>query len=72
MKIVTYSEARQHLSELLVQAQTEEIEIRRRDGSAFTLRAKRRQSKSPFDVPGVRTTVTTRDILEEIRISRER
>ncbi len=71
MKVFTYSEARQNLSKLLVLAQREEIEIRRKDGSTFSLRAKSRKSKSPFDVPGVSTNVTTSNILDAVRESRE-
>lgn len=72
MKVFTYSEARQNLSKLLVLAQREEVEIRRKDGSTFSLRAKRRESKSPFDVPGVNTGATTSNILDAVRESRER
>ena len=72
MKAFTYSEARQNLSKLLVLAQKEEIEIRRRDGSVFSLRAKRGTPKSPFDVPGVSTEATTDDVIEAVRESRER
>ncbi len=72
MKVFTYSEARQNLSKLLVLAQREEVEIRRKDGSTFSLRAKRTESKSPFDVPGVSTSVTTSNILDAVRESRER
>ena len=72
MKVFTYSEARQNLSKLLVLAQNEEIEIRRKDGSVFSLRSKRSESQSPFDVPGVNTAASTSDILEAIRESRAR
>jgi hypothetical protein len=72
VKVFTYSEARQNLAKLLVLAQSEEVEIRRKDGSVFSLRAKRRESKSPFDVPGVSTATTTSDILDAIRESRAR
>ena len=72
MKVFTYSEARQNLSKVLVLAQREEVEIRRKDGSTFSLRAKRRESRSPFDVPGVSTSVTTSNILDAVRESRER
>jgi hypothetical protein len=40
MKVFTYSEARQNLAKLLVLAQEEEIEIRRRDGAVFVLDVK--------------------------------
>lgn len=72
MKVFTYSEARQNLSRLLVLAQNEEVEIRRKDGSVFLLRSKRSEFKSPFDVPGVKTTATTSDILDAVRESRDR
>jgi hypothetical protein len=72
MKVFTYSEARQNLAKLLALAQKEEIEIRRKDGSVFSLRAKGRKGGSPFDVPGVKTAATTADILEAVRESRER
>ena len=65
MKVFSYSEARQNLSKLLVLAQREDVEIRTKDGSTFSLRAKRKESKSPFDVPGVSTSVTTPDIHED-------
>ncbi len=72
MKVFTYSEARQNLARLLKLAQEEEVEIRRRDGSVFSLKAKVRKHASPFDVPGVRTAATTEDVLEAVRESRER
>ncbi len=72
MKTFTYSEARQNLARLLILAQKEEVEIRRQDGSVFSLKAKKSATKSPFDVPGVNTRATTADILDAIRTSRER
>ena len=72
MKVFTYSEARQNLAQLLSLAQTEEVEIRRRDGSVFVLRAKPQSPVSPFDVRGVRTKATTADVVEAVRHSRER
>jgi len=71
MKVFTYSEARQNLSKLLDIAQEEEVEIRRRDGAVFSIKTKKSEIKSPFDIPGVETKVTTQDILDAIRESRE-
>ena len=71
MKVFTYSEARQNLSKLLILAQDEEVEIKRQDGSRFSLRAKRTEPGSPFDVPGVDCEVTTSDLLDAVRESRE-
>ena len=72
MKIFTYSEARRNLARLLVFAQTEEVEIRRRDGSVFSVKAKERANRSPFDVPGIDTRATTADILDAVGAVRER
>jgi len=70
MKVFTYSEARQHLAKILTLAQKEEVEIRRKDGTVFSLRSKKRNASSPFDVPGIKTEATTQDILDAIRESR--
>jgi len=70
MKVFTYSEARQNLSKLLKLAQKEEIEIRRRDGAVFSLISKKKKAASPFDIPGIETKATTRNILDAIRDSR--
>lgn len=72
MRVFTYSEARQNLAKLLALAQTEEIEIRRKDGSTFSLRSKTEQSKSPFDVPSIQTNATSSDVLDAVRESRAR
>ncbi len=58
MKVFTYSEARQNLSKLLNIAQKEEVEIRRRDGSVFSLISKKEKMKSPFDLRGIKTKAT--------------
>ncbi len=70
MKVFTYSEARQNLSKILNIAQNEEVEIRRRDGSVFSLVSKRKRTESPFDVPGIKTRASTRDILDAVKESR--
>ena len=72
MKAFTYSEARQNFARLLILAQKEEVEIRRRDGSVFSLKVKKNVPRSPFDVPGVKTRATTADILDAIGESRKR
>ncbi len=71
MKVYTYSEARQRLSDVLNIAKTEEVVIKRRGGEIFSI-IFRKSTKSPFDVPGIRTKATTKDILESVRESRER
>jgi len=71
MKVYTYSEARQRLSDLLNIARKEEVIIKRRGGETFSIIC-RKDKKSPFDVPGIKTKATTKDILEAVRESRER
>ena len=70
MKVFTYSEARQNLAKLLVIALKEEVEIRRRDGTTFSLISKKKKASSPFDIPGIKTKATTQDILNAVRDSR--
>ncbi len=69
MKVYTYSQARQNLAEVLNQSKDEAVLIRRRGGDLFTVMPKPRAG-SPFDVPGVKTSVTTTDILTAVRESR--
>jgi hypothetical protein len=71
MKVYSYSEARQGLAEILNIARKEEVIIKRRGGEAFSITL-RRTDKSPFDVPGIKTKATTKDILEAIQESRNR
>ncbi|HHD82473.1 MAG: type II toxin-antitoxin system Phd/YefM family antitoxin [Candidatus Heimdallarchaeota archaeon] len=71
MKVYTYSEARQKLSKVLDIARSEEVIIKRRGGETFTLVFKK-SPKSPFDVPGIKTRATTKDIIDAVRESRAR
>lgn len=71
MKVYTYSEARQKLSKVLDSAREEEVLIKRRGGETFSL-VLRKIPGSPFDVPGVRTSASTEDILEAVSESRSR
>lgn len=50
MKVFTYSEARQNFAEILKLAQIEEVEIRRRDGAAFSVTSKKKSASSPFGI----------------------
>ena len=71
MKVYTYSQARQHLSEILDQAKYEVVIIRRRDGSTFSVISKQ-LNRSPFDVRGMKTQASTEDIISAVRESRQR
>ncbi len=70
MKIYTYSEARQNLSELLNLALREEVVIKRKDGSIFSITPKKTPHKSPFDISGIKTKASLTDILDSICESR--
>lgn len=69
MKVYTYSEARQNFSRVLDIARSEDIIIKRRGGETFKL-IFNKSSKSPFDVAGIKTKATTKDILNAVRESR--
>ena len=69
MKVYTYSEARQKLSKVLDLARSEEVIIKKRSGEIFSVVYQKR-SLSPFDVKGVKTSATMRDILDAVELSR--
>ena len=72
MKVFTYSEARQKLSAVLDIARSEEVIIKRRGKEIFKVVFEKTKQSSPFDVPGIRTKATTKDILDAIQESRSR
>lgn len=69
MKVYTYSEARQKFSAVLDIAKSEEVIIKRRGGDTFKI-IFTKSPKSPFDVPGIKTKATTKDILDAVNESR--
>lgn len=70
MKVFTYSDARQKFSSVLESAQKEgQVLVRRRDGRLFSIRPEK-ASKSPFDVQGIRSSVTTKEIIDTLREAR--
>ncbi len=71
MKVFSYSEASRQLADVLDIARNEEVVIKRRGGETFSIFF-RRSTKSPFDVPGIETKATTKDILNAVKDSRER
>lgn len=72
MRVFTYSEARQNLASLLDLALSEDVEIRRKDGSRFILRSQKPDRRSPLDVPGIKTNAKKDDILSAIHEVRDR
>lgn len=72
MKVYTYSELRQKLAGVLDEAAREGVvQIRRKDGQLFELKPIY-TTKSPFDVASVATDLTTDEIVQAVRESRER
>ena len=72
MRVFNYSEARQNFASILIMAKEEDVVIAKKDGSKFKIvPITQNESKSPFDVPGIKSKVTTKEILEIIRESRE-
>jgi len=70
MKVFTYSDARQKFSSVLESAQEDgQVLVRRRDGRLFSIRPET-SSRSPFDVRGIKSAVTTKDIIETLRETR--
>mgnify|MGYP000285987132 CR=1 FL=1 len=72
MQVYTYSEARQKLASVLEQAEnTGKVIIRRKDGRTFALTPEETLS-SPLDVPTIKATITTQEIVDIVREGRER
>lgn len=70
MKTYTYSEARQRLASLLDQAGREgRVQIRRQDGSTFVLQPVV-TTRSPLDVPGVRSSLRRGELVALVREER--
>lgn len=73
MKSYTYSEARENLATVLEEAARDgEVEVRRRDGTAFRILPLRNSKRSPLDVKGVKVTISTADLVAMVREGRER
>ena len=71
MNVYTYSEARQKLSSVLDSAKRSgKVLIRRKDGSTFSL-SPEPQARSPLDVKGIKTDISTKEIVSFVRESRK-
>lgn len=72
MRVYTYSEARQKLSSILDKAESMgKVLIRRKDGRTFALIPEQTRS-SPLDVPSIKATVSTKELVEILRKERGR
>jgi antitoxin Phd len=73
MKVYTYSEAREKLATILEESKTEEVVIKRRKGDMYTIIPQsQRPRRSPFDVEGLNKGMSSEEIVDAIRESRER
>jgi len=72
MQVYTYSEARQKLARVLDEAEsTGKVLIRRKDGRTFALIPEQIPA-SPLDVPSIKADISTQEIVDIVRKSRER
>jgi hypothetical protein len=72
MKTYNYTEEQQNLSVIFNTAEKEDVIIKRQDGLRFKLICiKENVGHSPFDVPGVTTNISTQEIIDILRDSRE-
>ena len=72
MRVYTYSQARQKLAKVLEEAESSgKVLIRRRDGRTFALTPEN-GTRSPLDVPSLKTSISTREIVTVVREGRER
>jgi len=70
MTVFTFSNARQNFASLLDTAsKTGEVLIKRQDGRVYSLRQKTAK-RSPLEVKGINTKITTRELINIIRESR--
>ncbi|MDE2846727.1 MAG: type II toxin-antitoxin system Phd/YefM family antitoxin [Gemmatimonadota bacterium] len=72
MDVYTYSEARQHLSSLLDEAEsTGKVIIRRKDGRRYAV-VPELSPVSPLDMPTVETSITVKEMVKLVRRQRVR
>ncbi len=72
MKEYSFTEARQHFASILDEAKKEGIVcIKKRDGESFYIKPATPR-ESPLDVKGVDLGITSSEIVDAIRESRER
>jgi len=71
MTVFTFSQARQNFAKILDKAKTEEVLIKRRDGSVFSLKSAKKLH-SPLAVRSLKTRVTAQEIVDIVREIRQR
>ena len=74
--IYTISQVQKQFSTLLKKVLSEgQIKFKTPDGQVFVIapvRSVKKSTKSPFDIQGIKLPITTQDILQSVRESRER
>jgi len=71
MRTYSYSEVQRNLSAILNTALTQDVIIRKRDGRKFKIiPVTENVSQSPFEVPGINTDVSTREMVDILKQSR--
>ena len=71
MTVFTFSQARQNFAKVLDKAKLEEVIIKRRDGSTYSLKSAQ-ATRSPLAVKGIKTKITSKQIVDIVRESRSR
>ena len=72
MTVYTFSEARQKFASLLERARREgAVRVKRRDGQVFVIQPER-TGRSPLDVEGIDTGLSTAEIVDIVREMRQR
>ena len=72
MKEYSFTEARQHFASILDEARKEGVVcVKKRDGESFYIKPAI-PKKSPLDIKGVNLSVSSNEIVDIIRESRER
>ncbi len=72
MDVYTYTEARQHLSSLLDEAEsTGKVIIRRKDGRRYAV-VPELPPASPLDIPTVKTNLSVKEVVKLVRRQRRR
>lgn len=72
MTVFTYSQARQNFAAVLQRALREgKVLVKRKDGSLFTVQPQK-TTESPLNVKGIKTSVSSRELVRTVRESRRR
>jgi len=71
MRVYNYLEAQQDLSAVLNTALTQDVIVRKQNGQRFkVIPMNENINRSPFDVPGINTNITTEELVEMLKQSR--